>query len=66
MESEGDLAHDLLVGVPAIREFLGPTFTDRMVYHLVEKGSIPVIRRPGSKTIFGRKSQLRRAFSEFA
>lgn len=60
---EPDLAEDLLTGADEIAEFLGPSFTGRKVYHLAEKGAIPVIKLPGTRTIHSRKSLLRRAFS---
>lgn len=57
------LSTDLLKGVKAIAEYLGPSFTSRQVYHLAEKASIPVFRLPGSTTIYARKSELDRRFS---
>ena len=67
MENEAsDLAEDLLTGAGEIAAFLGPSFTERKVYHLAEKGALPVIRRPGTKILFCRKSQLREAFSAAA
>jgi hypothetical protein len=62
-ETSTDLADDLLVGAGPIRDFLGPHVTERQVYHLAERGALPVIRRPGSKLLFARKSELRKAFS---
>lgn len=66
MENEADLGDDLLTGAGEIAEFLGPRWSERRVYHYADKGAIPVIRRPGLKTLFARKSALRRAFSEAA
>lgn len=57
------LSDDLLKGVRAIAEYLGPQFTSRQVYHLAEKGSIPVFRLPDSTTIYARKSELDRHFT---
>lgn len=65
-ETESDLADDLLTGAGEIAEFLGPRWTERKVYHLAEKGAIPVIKLPGTRTIHSRKSLLRRAFSAAA
>jgi hypothetical protein len=62
MEKDIDLADDLLSGADAIREFLGPTFTNRRIYHLAEKGALPISRLPGTNTLFARKSQLRQKF----
>jgi hypothetical protein len=60
---EADLADDLLTGADEIASFLGPSFTGRKVYHLAEKKALPVFRLPGGRTLYGRKSQLRRTFS---
>ena len=57
------LSADLLKGVKAIAEYLGPAFTSRQIYHLAEKDSIPVFRLTGSTTIYARKSDLDRCFS---
>lgn len=66
MENDPELADDLLAGAEAIAAFLGPSFSERRVYHLAEKGSLPVFRLPGGRTLYGRKSQIRRAFSAAA
>jgi hypothetical protein len=67
MENDAlDLAADLLSGAEAIAAFLGPSFTERKVYHLAEKGSLPVFRLPGARTLYGRKSELRQTFSRAA
>lgn len=63
MENEPDIAEDLLAGAKEIAGFLGPAFTERKVYHLAEKGSIPTFQLPGTKMIYARKSQLRGAFA---
>lgn len=57
------LRDDLLKGVKAIAEYLGPQFTERGIYHLADTGKIPVFRLPGSTTIYARKSELDRHFS---
>ena len=62
METESDLADDLLTGAEEIARFLGPSFTARKVYHLAERDALPVIRLPKSRTIHARKSELRDAF----
>jgi hypothetical protein len=59
---EGDFTDDILKGVKEIADFLGPKFTERSVYHLAEKGAIPVKRLPGVNTIYSRKSALRALF----
>lgn len=57
------LSDDLLRGVRAIADYLGPQFTPRAVYHLVEKNALPIFRLPDSTTIYARKSELDRHFS---
>lgn len=57
------LSNDLLRGVKAIAEYLGPQFTTRMIYHLVEKGALPIFRLSDSTVIYARKSELDRHFS---
>jgi hypothetical protein len=66
MENEPDLADDLIKGAVPIAEFLGPDFTARAIYHLHEKRAIPTFTLPGTRTIYGRKSELRRAFTKAA
>ena len=61
-EAGADFADDLLKGVKEIADFLGPKFSERSVYHLAEKGAIPITRLPGISTIYSRKSALRRLF----
>lgn len=53
------LSNDLLSGARAAAEYIG--VTPRIVYHLVEQGSLPVIRK--SNRLYFRKSELERAFS---
>lgn len=57
------LSDDLLRGAPAIADYLGPTFTARVVYHLAEKAAIPVFRLPNNTTLYARKSELDRHFT---
>ena len=56
------ISDDLLRGAPAIAEYLGPSFTARVVYHLAEKQALPVFRLPNNTTLYARKSELDRAF----
>lgn len=56
------LKDDLLDGASAIAEYLGKT--PRAVYHMVENRQIPVFRKGGR--LYGRKSELDRAFSSEA
>lgn len=56
------LSDDLLKGAGDIAAYLGPKFTPRSVYHMAEKGALPVFRLPGSNTLYGRKSELDRRF----
>lgn len=52
------LAEDLLSGADAAAEFTG--LSRRVIYHLIEAGTLPVIRI-GRKLYF-RRSELERAF----
>ncbi|CAN5198716.1 hypothetical protein BH10PSE12_BH10PSE12_36470 [soil metagenome] len=52
------LASDLLTGANAAATFMG--VAPRMVYHLVETGHLPVIRK--GKRLYFRKSELEAAF----
>jgi len=56
------LADDLLPGANAAAAFIG--VTRRAVYHLVEAGHLPAIKK-GRKLYF-RKTELERAFSSAA
>lgn len=60
------LSSDLLKGVKAIADYLGPDFTPKSVYHLASKAAIPTFRLPGNTTIYARKSELDRHFSSVA
>ena len=55
------LSDDLLKGADAAAKYLGPVVTPRSVYHMVEKGQLPVIRM--GRTLFFRKSDLEVAFT---
>jgi hypothetical protein len=55
------LSDDLLKGAEAAAAFLGPVVTPRSVYHMVEQGHLPVIRK--GRTLFFRKSDLEFAFT---
>jgi len=52
------LSNDLLSGAKAAAEYIGET--PRAVYHMAEKGLLPVIRK-GRKLYF-RRSELEAAF----
>lgn len=57
------LSEDLIVGAIAAAKYAG--LTSRIIYHLVEKGHLPVIRK--GKRLYFRKSDLEAAFrSELA
>jgi len=56
-EQKDRVADDLLIGAPAIAEFLG--ITERAVYHWVKKARIPVGKI--GKNIIASKRQLRKA-----
>lgn len=53
------LADDLLPGATAAAAFIG--VSPRAVYHLVEAGHLPVIRK--GRSLYFRRSELNRAFS---
>jgi excisionase family DNA binding protein len=52
------LADDLLSGAKAAAQFIG--VPPRAVYHMVEAGDLPVIRK--GRKLFFRKSELEAAF----
>jgi hypothetical protein len=64
MQKEADLSDDLLNSAEEIAAFLG--WTPRQVYHHADKGTIPIIRLPGSRTLRSRKSLLQQTFSAAA
>lgn len=54
------LSDDLIKGAKAAAEHTG--LTEKQIYHLVEKGGLPVIRL-GTRVLYFRKSDLELAFS---
>ena len=56
------LTDDLLPGADAAATYIG--LTRRAIYHMVEAGHLPVIRK--GKRLYFRKSELERAFSSNA
>lgn len=50
---------DLINGAAEAAAFIG--ITPRTVYHMVDRGELPVIRK--GKRLYFRKSELERAFS---
>lgn len=52
------LSEDLIVGAIAAAKYAG--LKARVIYHLVEKGHLPVIRK--GKRLYFRKSDLEAAF----
>lgn len=55
------LADDLIKGASSAAAHLGPHFTARAVYHMVEAHQLPVIRK--GRTLYFRKSDLDQAFT---
>lgn len=53
------LKDDLLAGAKAAAEYIG--VAPRVVYHMTERGLLPVIRK--GKRLYYRKSELERAFT---
>lgn len=54
------LAHDLIKGAKAVERETGGMITRRQVYHLVEQGHLPVIRK--GRSMYFRRSELEAAF----
>ena len=54
------LANDLLKGAKSVERETGGMITRRQVYHLVEQGLLPVIRK--GRTMYFRRSELEAAF----
>lgn len=52
------LADDLIAGAPAAARYVG--LAPRAVYHLVEQGHLPAIRK--GRRLYFRKSELEAAF----
>lgn len=53
------LSSDLIYGAKAAADYCG--LPRRVIYHLVEKGELPAIKK--GKALFFRKSELERAFT---
>lgn len=53
------LSEDLIQGAREAAKFTG--LTERTIYHLTEKGEIPVIRK--GRILFYRKTDLEKSFS---
>jgi excisionase family DNA binding protein len=57
-----ELSMDLVAGAKGASRYLGSdTVSERAVYHMVERGHLPVIRK--GKKLFFRKSELDKAFT---
>ncbi|MEM6900158.1 MAG: helix-turn-helix domain-containing protein [Pseudomonadota bacterium] len=54
------LANDLIKGAKAVERETGGMITQRQVYHLVEQGHLPVIRK--GRSMYFRRSELEAAF----
>lgn len=54
------LGDDLIKGAKGVEADTNGVITQRQVYHLVERGMLPVIRK--GRTMFFRRSELEAAF----
>jgi hypothetical protein len=54
------LGSDLIKGAKGVEDYTGGLITQRQVYHMVEHGQLPVIRK--GRVMFFRKSSLEQAF----
>jgi len=54
------LANDLIKGAKAVEAETGGMISQRQVYHLVEHGHLPVIRK--GRSMYFRRSELEAAF----
>lgn len=54
------LGNDLIKGAKAVEDETGGLITQRQVYHMVENGRLPVIRK--GRAMFFRRSELEQAF----
>lgn len=54
------LGNDLIKGAKAVEDETGGLITKRQVYHMVENGRLPVIRK--GRAMFFRRSELEAAF----
>lgn len=57
-----NLSDDLLTGLKSMAEYAG--ITERRMHYLIQEGRVPVIRK--GRLLFGRKSEMDRAFSSAA
>ena len=54
------LSNDLIKGAKAVETETGGIITARQVYHMVEQGHLPVIRK--GRALYFRRSELEAAF----
>lgn len=54
------LGNDLIKGAKAVESETGGVITQRQVYHMVENGQLPVIRK--GRSMYFRRSELEAAF----
>jgi excisionase family DNA binding protein len=54
------LANDLIKGAKGVEQETGGMISQRQVYHLVEQGHLPVIRK--GRSMYFRRSELEAAF----
>ena len=54
------LSSDLIKGAKAVETETGGVITARQVYHMVEQGHLPVIRK--GRALYFRRSELEAAF----
>ena len=54
------LSNDLIKGAKAVEAETGGVITARQVYHMVEQGHLPVIRK--GRALYFRRSELEAAF----
>lgn len=54
------LSADLIKGAKAVENETGGVITARQVYHMVEQGHLPVIRK--GRALYFRRSELEAAF----
>lgn len=54
------LGSDLIKGAKAVEDETGGLITQRQVYHMVENGLLPVIRK--GRSMYFRRSELEAAF----
>jgi hypothetical protein len=59
-QPDATVAGDYLEGADAIARFLGPSWTDRRVYHAREVKALPIRRKPGIG-LYAFKSELEAA-----